>query len=388
MTACSRHEDVSESNLSRAASRNHHQSQRFGWLHLALLACITGAGFAQANEAFISDDQPGCLATAAGDGICVTDQIPRPLDEGRGVLQELFAPGCSECWVGQVDALMLWQGNIQSQPLFLNQAGGVALNANQAQPPMSAGPRFGLARRLTECDWIEGNYFRVDSFAGRAVLPAGASSYSTINLADLSFDDIQSASLATSGRIQSAELNVRSCEGGLITWIGGFRWVEWNQQANVDYAFLNPDPFGSGNVASQTGNNLYGGQLGAELPLWDAGSRLKIKGIGKSGVFYNRAAYQHSTTEFVTSTGEVFPQGSVAAAADQTAFVGEVGANASLCVTSWLTWRAGYTLFWLSGVAVPASQLPVTSFGDRTALVNTQGSVLLHGVTTGLEARW
>jgi hypothetical protein len=253
---------------------------------------------------------------------------------------------------------------------------------------MSAGPRFGLARRLTECDWLEGNYFRVDSFAGRAVLPAGATSYSTINLADLSFDDIQSASLATSGRIQSAELNLRSCEGGLITWIGGFRWVEWNQQANVDYAFLNPVPDGSGNVASQTGNNLYGGQLGAELPLWDAGSRLKIKGIGKSGVFYNRAAYQHSTTEFVTSTGEVFPQGSVAAAADQTAFVGEVGANASLCVTSWLTWRAGYTLFWLSGVAVPASQLPVTSFGEGTALVNTQGSVLLHGVTTGLEARW
>ena len=117
------------------------------------------------------------------------------------------------------------------------------------------------------------------------------------------------------------------------------------------------------------------------MPLWDAGNRLKIKGIGKSGVFYNRAAYQQSTAE-------VFPLGSVAAAADQTAFVGEVGANASLCVTSWLTWRAGYTLFWLSGVAVPASQLPVTSFGEGTALVNTQGSVLLHGVTTGLEARW
>ena len=384
MTACSRHEDVAENNLSRAASRNSHRSQRFGWSYLALLACITGAGFAQANEAFISDNQSGSCGVVSCDGVVVSDQIPRPLDEGRGVLQELFAPSCGDCWVGQVDALMLWQGNIQSQPLFLNQAGGVALNANQAQPPMSAGPRFGLARRLTEYDWLEGNYFRVDSFAGRAVLPAGATSYSTINLADLSLDNIQSASLATSGRIQSAELNVRSCEGGLITWIGGFRWVEWNQQANVDYG----SPDGSGNVASQTGNNLYGGQLGAELPLWDAGTRLKIKGIGKSGVFYNRAAYQQSTAGFVTSTGEVFPLGSVAAAADQTAFVGEVGANASLCVTSWLTWRAGYTLFWLSGVAVPASQLPVTSFGEGTALVNTQGSVLLHGVTTGLEARW
>ncbi|MEI7782662.1 MAG: hypothetical protein WCJ18_12160, partial [Planctomycetota bacterium] len=84
MSACSRHEDVAESNLSRVASKHSRRNQRLGWLNLAWVTLIASTGFARANEAFISDNQPGCLAAAACDGICVTDQIPRPLDEGRG----------------------------------------------------------------------------------------------------------------------------------------------------------------------------------------------------------------------------------------------------------------------------------------------------------------
>jgi hypothetical protein len=86
----------------------------------------------------------------------------------------------------------------------------------------------------------------------------------------------------------------------------------------------------------------------------------------------------------------VNPPTLASAVADQTAFVGEVGANASLRLTEWLSWRAGYTLFWLSGVASPASQFSTTDLAvdPPTATINTNGSVLLHGVTTGLEARW
>ncbi len=79
-----------------------------------------------------------------------------------------------------------------------------------------------------------------------------------------------------------------------------------------------------------------------------------------------------------------------AAAADQTSFVGEIGVNGSVQITQWLSWRMGYNFFWLSGVAVPASQLSLVNqpAPNDTATINTHGSVLLHGVTTGLEARW
>ena len=57
-------------------------------------------------------------------------------------------------------------------------------------------------------------------------------------------------------------------------------------------------------------------------------------------------------------------------------------------ITRWLAWRGGYSVFWLSGVATAPQQFAASDFAESTGTVNTNGSVLLHGVTTGLEARW
>ena len=77
----------------------------------------------------------------------------------------------------------------------------------------------------------------------------------------------------------------------------------------------------------------------------------------------------------------------------QTSFFGEIGGNATVDLTNWLSWRIGYSVFWLSGVATPANQLSVATVDPGTGNVatngiNTSGSVLLHGVNTGVEARW
>jgi hypothetical protein len=127
------------------------------------------------------------------------------------------------------------------------------------------------------------------------------------------------------------------------------------------------------------GNDLYGGQIGADLGLWNSGSRFTVNGLGKAGAFYNHA-YQRSVgfqSDDIVSVSD--------GAQDGVAFFGEVGVNASLALTRWLSWRAGYSFFWLSGVAVPTNQFASLDGGDA---LNRSGSVLLHGVTTGLEARW
>ena len=77
----------------------------------------------------------------------------------------------------------------------------------------------------------------------------------------------------------------------------------------------------------------------------------------------------------------------------RTSFFGEVGGNATVDLTNWLSWRVGYNVFWLSGVATPANQLSVATLNPLNGNVvrngiNTSGSVLLHGVNTGIEARW
>ena len=286
-------------------------------------------------------------------------------------------------WVGQVDALVLWQGNIPSRPIL--QSGTTVIDANQLQTVAAAGARYGLFLNLDQCYAIEGNYFNVASFAGEEKITPG--NYVGVNMpAGFVPPSLQSDMLST-GQIQSAEMNWRRrpC-GSPLTWLAGFRWVEWNQTLQIiDTA--NP---AISMLDSQTGNDLYGGQIGADLLLWvwdnpnrgvssgTGGHFFTVNGVAKGGVFYN-TAYQR--------TSEAGIVGVQSAVADQTAFFGEVGFNGSVRLTNWLSWRAGYSLFWLSGVAVPADQLALVST-TAPATINTNGSVLLHGVTTGLEARW
>ena len=309
-----------------------------------------------------------------------------------GLFQRLCGDACPR-WVVQIDALMLWPANIASRPLLnsydpvTDVVGPTALNANQAQPPMSAGPRVGLIYNFNQCHAIEGNYFQVRPFTGQATSRPGFIVENNLagNTFPIDTDTVfDSATIFTRAGIQSAELNWRKRECWCpITWLAGFRWVEWDQQLHVDEVAA-----GSAFTSlfrTDTINNLYGGQLGMDLGLW-TGSTFNVNGIGKAGAFLNHAAqaskYQDSLGSFE----------SVRAQADGIAFFGELGVNGNLQLTNWLAWRLGYSLFWLSGVAVPANQLAVTNLNlanpPSTARLDTNGSVLLHGATTGLEARW
>lgn len=294
--------------------------------------------------------------------------------------KRLFLP-VNPRWEAQVDALMLWQGNISSRPLYvLDGTTRTVLDANQAQTPLTAGPRFGLFLNLDPVYAIEGNYFNVQSFGGEPSTVPSAGAYAMSNLAGFSLVGVDWAQVSTNGRIQSAELNWRRRTCGPITWLAGFRWVEWNQEMDL----LDLYQGGADRFRTVTGNNLYGGQMGLDLALWNKRQgAVRVNGIGKAGIFFNEA---RQTTMADVGTG---PLGA-SAVADQTSFFGEVGASAAVRLTQWLSWRAGYSVFWLSGVATPAEQLSVTNLAavSRTATINTEGSVLLHGVTTGLEARW
>jgi hypothetical protein len=293
-------------------------------------------------------------------------------------------------WTAQVDALLLWQNNIASRPLFgIGTAGPVALDANDLQTPATGGPRFGLFLHLDDCYSIEGNYFTVDGFQGQRTLPPGI--YDQLDLAGLRFgpptSTISTATATSSGAIQSAELNWRR-RADVVTWLAGFRWVQWN----AGLAINDQSPFGQDEFNVLTGNDLYGGQAGCDLRVWELGNWLRVNALGKAGIFYN-PAYQRTT---VFSPGATAPDNLSFAGgnqAEQTGFFGELGVNATLQIRQWLAWRVGYNFFWLSGVATPAEQLSVVNADPlpgevATVGINTNGSVLLQGISTGIEARW
>lgn len=334
----------------------------------------------------------GSEGFAAGDGTWIEDQQTssdfspdafgigfRPTDHGSDTR-------CPK-WTGQVDALFLWMGNIPSRTLFINESTRQpAFDANEAQTEVAVAPRYAILFHPNPCRAFEINYFQIQSFPGDAALPAATGPFEISNIAGIPpFEPISAATLTTSAQIKSFEGNMRFSEGGPLRWLAGFRWVQWNQTMRIDARFT--DSLGSpgqDSILVDTGNNLYGAQLGCDAMLWNRDEGFQVNGLAKAGVFGNADAFQRTS---VTSTTPGV-SGDVASVADQTAFFGEVGVNASMQLTNWLWWRAGYTVFWLSGVATPAEQLGLTDIGSLTTSIDTEGSVLLHGATTGLEARW
>lgn len=285
-------------------------------------------------------------------------------------------------WTGTVDAMFLWQNNMASRPLFISTSTlQTAVDANQLQTPASVGPRFGLFYHLDNGTSIEGNYFNVQSFAGEYQTPSVTDGYAAVDLASTVPYVVDGVQAISSGEIQSAEINLRR-GSGVVTWLAGFRWVEWNGTLDVRSSSV----LGEDLVSAVTGNDLYGGQLGADVLLWKGWRGLQVNGLGKAGVFYN-TAYQSTSASVATQPPYA---GSARSAADQTAFFGELGINGAWQLTDCLAWRVGYSFFWLSGVATPAEQLSLVDVvvSPPTSSINTEGSVFLQGVTTGLEARW
>ena len=296
---------------------------------------------------------------------------------------------CCPKWEAQVDALFLWQGNIPSRPLYVDSlTNATVLDANQLYSPAAIAPRYSLTYHRDDCRAIEVNYFQVWGFNAQQVVgpqtdATGTGAFASNNLVGPDYNEVSGAMATSSANIQSLEVNLRRTDGGMIEWISGFRWLEWGQNLSFVDSITQADTLAGGDFASiNTLNNLYGWQLGGDMMLWNAGRWLRVNGIAKAGVYYNHQAAQN------TYYTDFFTEANAASSNDTVSFVGETGINASLALTNWLSWRAGYTCFWLGGVATPARQLGLTNIDTNTTSVNTNGSVFLHGVNTGLEARW
>ena len=324
----------------------------------------------------------------ADKNVWVTDETDSNVIVGsttnEGVINKLLGEA-SPRLTFQAEAILLWQGNLSNRPLLSDSLTNVpAVNANQLYAPVSVGPRIGLFVHIDNETTIEANYLTVYNFNSETLTAAGSNQYAMDNLAGMTFADVDTVMTSTSGSFKSVEINWRRWNQGTVTWLNGFRWVEWNQTLGITDNYSGSGTGGSDALSVATGNDLYGAQTGLDILLWNAGGRIKFNGIGKAGVYYNYKAYQRTALLGDRVVGDF------AAAADQTSFVGEIGVNGSVQITQWLSWRMGYNFFWLSGVAVPASQLSLVNqpAPNDTATINTHGSVLLHGVTTGLEARW
>lgn len=288
-------------------------------------------------------------------------------------------------WSGRTEALLLWRDNPQGLLLFNDAAGNSALNTADFGSGMAAGPRFTLFRHTGDQGAIEFNYFRVQTFTAEKSLTGGfrQSSHGIYCCPDTTlYSDV--GGTLTAG-LQSFELNRRFPTDGGWQWLTGFRWVQWQEEILID---VSDGGVPASRFNSGTFNDLYGWQAGADSILYGLGKSFRIEGLGKAGVYYNQAAQNSSSLTMATLPPTEL---SVATRAGRAAFVGEIGLTAVYDVADWLSIRAGYAAFWLGGIATATNQLGAQDLCAGQPIsgrTDTGGSVVVQGITLGLEARY
>lgn len=279
-------------------------------------------------------------------------------------------------WTAQLNALYMARGKSSGIPLLLDGGGATVVNADQLDFGWETGFDVALSRRWSDYHNIELRYFQIDGWdamlsspfvATDAIATSPPSPLGVAGTVDYLYES----------SIRSAEINLvnRLLPNESFRLALGFRWMQINE--NLSQTFLP--------VASvfdiDTGNNLYGLQLGGDVVLY-RGIRFNVAGWIKSGIYANVADQSTSIVGgpvVSNEIGETTP-----------AFIGEAGLVADFALTQSISLIGGYQLLWVSGAALAADQLPNMS-SALTGLVPTgldQSDVFYHGAILGVDIHW
>ncbi|HEY4761470.1 MAG TPA: BBP7 family outer membrane beta-barrel protein [Thermoguttaceae bacterium] len=300
--------------------------------------------------------------------------------------EDCYQRCCCPRWTATADIIFLDRIGSKSQTLVRetdrqSPTDGVLLDSKDFDFGFRGGPRVSLIRHGDNCYDLEFLYFQIDGWrSSRRVdidLPGedgiefsvpGHDVYSTFDPMKFDYDS----------KLYNAELNVRWAQTCRITMLAGFRWAKLREnfagelEDTIDIPFWN----------TETVNNLYGFQIGADAKLWQC-CRFSINGLLKAGIYANHAE-QTSWLQYDEY------EGSASGSTDHTAFLGEIGLVGKYQVNDCLTLRIGYQLLWLDGVALPPNQIPVTylDLEDSWAGVDAKNTVFYHGATAGFEYKF
>jgi hypothetical protein len=348
---------------------------------------------------------PGCPGTCE---MCQAHADPAWRFNSRceppGLVQKLLDLCDDEgLWTGRADALILYRNAPSFRPLYVTNRGGLnALNANELNSLAAVGPRVSLFRKdAHHCGtaW-EGTYIYSGSFVSERNLPYVSQGYQLAAPGilgvqpDANPDGYDAVSARLVSSLQSAELNRRWALGSCAQLIGGFRWIQW--QENLAIADVSTTQGGQQRpnfYNTDCDNDLYGGQIGLDTLLWQPAKCFRLEGLVKAGAYYNNAVQNSSLSQPATGYGQSVGVGKSPAACS---FAGEVGLTGVVPICCNWDFRIGYFGLWLTSIAQPSNQLSgqlldstnVTTIGRPVGSLNTSGAVVLQGLSLGLEGRW
>ena len=334
------------------------------------------------SQGFASDDGTctGCV------GGCQECRHP-------SFLERCLAHHKNACWIGRADALILWRNAPPDRPLVESSTTGASiLNANGLDSTAAAGPRLSVIR-FDKCTGlgIEATYLRAANFRSVRPLPINTDYQYALAppgiYSETPAQPFDSGNVNLGSRLHSFELNRLLAKGPNVRWIAGFRWIEWQEEFTLtdNLSSLGIDDMYQTNCF----NDLYGGQIGVDANLLTLGW-FRLDSVVKAGAYYNTAVQSSVyTTNDPASPGTASVRVSESPASG--AFVGELGMTGVFPLTSCIDFRLGYFGLWLSGIAQPTQQLSGQRLVPGQPIegsLNTNGGVVVQGVSIGLEGRY
>jgi hypothetical protein len=296
---------------------------------------------------------------------------------------------CTYTWA---EGLLMWRDNQSTnRPVVINlNTQDTLIGAGDLNFDAGWGIRAGFGiHRCDDLGW-EFEYLGLfDQSAGRSVELADELALpGDLGLSTNNFFFADEVSVHYSSQVNSAEVNrvccCCCCDGPCscqwVEWLYGFRYLNLHEDLSIVSTDLQE---GTSHYDVDTNNNLFGVQVGSRARR--SRGRWSWEGTGKAGIFGN-AAEQHSDPivdfpAFVVRPGRSESAGNVA-------FVGDLNLTAIYQLNAVWGVRLGYNLIWIEGVALAPDQLDFANTTTSGSGIDTDGGVLLHGVSAGLEARW
>ena len=301
------------------------------------------------------------LAQRADDASQVTDDIVP--------VQPAWNPaGDASLWTVKAGTVILQRARPQSRSIANTPTGVTILNADDYSFKWVAGPDISLVRQVSSVGSLEVRYFDIDGWQSSVsgFIPP------FFEAPRIPFDSTYQS------RLFSTEVNLRQRSSSVdwLTWLAGFRWVEVSESL-VILPGVNSNQT---HLGYSTLNQLYGGQIGADVQLWSGGP-LRFDCVCKAGLYGNAASNQLNVTQLFGTP----PRASDARG--QVAFIGDIGLGAVYQWSDRVALRGGYQLLWIDGVAVAGDQPLATNVVAQQG-IDSGGAIFDHGVTTTLNVTW
>lgn len=331
------------------------------------------------------------------------------------------------CVYGNVEFLFLERSNSSATQDIIVQAQSkpatTDLSTSDLDFDFDPALRVVVGHRLHDGWALEGSYLGLCDAEDAVFREApGAESVLTfpgkLGLGANVFSDIDRVWVNYSSALHSAELNLVCCcgcctscddsgktssfkgecdEGGIrcrtVEWLAGFRYLNLGERLNI-YAERGQVPTEGetpqpeqGVYDIRTSNHLFGAQFGVRARRWR--TKLGWEATGKAGIFGNGAQQEQCVLDYPLGEPGEFPlRPETSAAHGQVAFVGELNLTGIYRLNDVWNLRGGYNLIWIAGVALAPDQLDFRGTLPAGDHLDSNGSVLLHGVSCGVEARW